>query len=59
MFKKISWCTVFILLSLTAISRAVDEEQRIQPGEIWTDTEGKPINAHGGGMIFYDETYYW
>jgi hypothetical protein len=29
------------------------------PGEIWNDTEGIAINAHGGGVIFYDNTYFW
>lgn len=31
------------------------------PGRIWLDTEGNPIQAHGGGIL-YDErsgTYYW
>jgi len=31
----------------------------IKPGELWPDTEGNHINAHGGGILFYDETYYW
>jgi hypothetical protein len=31
----------------------------IKPGEPWPDTEGKHINAHGGGIIFYNATYYW
>lgn len=31
----------------------------IQPGEIWNDTEGNPINAHGGGVIYHEGTYYW
>ena len=22
-------------------------------------TQNKPINAHGGGFIFYNNTYYW
>src|SRR5665811_1925248 len=26
---------------------------------IWPDNEGKHINAHGGGIIFYNDTYYW
>ena len=26
------------------------------PGEIWLDTRGKPINAHGGGMIYQGQT---
>lgn len=29
------------------------------PGEIWKDTSGRPINAHGGGMLFHAGRYYW
>jgi len=29
------------------------------PGEIWRDTGGQPINAHGGGVLFHDGVYYW
>jgi hypothetical protein len=29
------------------------------PGELWTDTDGVHINAHGGGMLFYNGRYYW
>ena len=29
------------------------------PGEVWTDTSGKSINAHGGGMLFHNGVYYW
>lgn len=31
----------------------------IRPGEVWPDTDGKPINAHGGGILFHEGTYYW
>lgn len=27
--------------------------------EVWRDTAGQPINAHGGGMLFHDGVYYW
>ena len=30
-----------------------------QPGEIWYDTNQQRINAHGGGMMIHDGTYYW
>jgi len=30
-----------------------------RPGESWLDTEGDPINAHGGGVLFQDGVYYW
>lgn len=29
------------------------------PGEVWRDTDGKAINAHGGGVVFYAGAYYW
>ena len=31
----------------------------IRSGEIWPDTKGEHINAHGGGLLYYDGTYYW
>ncbi|HTQ66797.1 MAG TPA: glycoside hydrolase family 43 protein [Puia sp.] len=33
--------------------------QSIKPGEIWEDTDGNPINAHGGGILYFNKTYYW
>lgn len=30
-----------------------------KPGEIWKDDKGVHINAHGGGILFYKNTYYW
>ncbi|KAA0045838.1 Glycosyl hydrolase family protein 43 isoform 2 [Cucumis melo var. makuwa] len=31
------------------------------PGRVWLDTEGNPIQAHGGGVLFDERsgTYYW
>ncbi|MGH7951898.1 MAG: glycoside hydrolase family 43 protein [Limisphaerales bacterium] len=29
------------------------------PGEVWRDTDGNPINAHGGGVLFHEGVYYW
>lgn len=31
------------------------------PGRIWLDTEGNPIQAHGGGILYDErsESYYW
>jgi hypothetical protein len=33
--------------------------KEIVSGEIWKDTEGNSINAHGGGIMYHDGTYYW
>ena len=30
-----------------------------RPGEIWLDTDGKRIQAHGGSVIYIDDTYYF
>ena len=30
-----------------------------KPGQLWLDDKGNHINAHGGGFLFYNETYYW
>lgn len=30
-----------------------------EPGKIWHDTSGVPINAHGGGLLFHEGTWYW
>lgn len=29
------------------------------PGKLWLDSDGTHINAHGGGVIYHDGTYYW
>lgn len=31
----------------------------IRPGQVWLDTEGKRIQAHGGSVIYIDGVYYW
>lgn len=29
------------------------------PGELWKDNQGVHINAHGGGILYHEGTYYW
>ena len=31
----------------------------IRPGEIWLDSKGERIQAHGAGMFYENGTYYW
>lgn len=38
------------------VSAAVAEHV---PGAVWRDTDGRPINAHGGGVLFHEGVYYW
>lgn len=42
-------------LAAAATTRATT----IRPGEIWRDTGGKPIQAHGGSIIAVDGLFYW
>jgi Glycosyl hydrolases family 43 len=51
-----------ILLSafmLRTSALAAESAPTFRPGEIWRDTAGKPINAHGGGLLFHAGRYYW
>lgn len=31
----------------------------IKPGREWNDTNGNPIHAHGGSILYHEGTYYW
>ena len=31
----------------------------IVQGTVWNDTDGNPINAHGGGILYHNGKYYW
>ena len=53
-----------ILLSILftaslATGHAAEPLKQFVPGEIWPDNNGVHINAHGGGILFHDGTYYW
>jgi hypothetical protein len=57
--------TVYIcLLSVGALfnmlpQNMVCQEAAFVSGKVWNDTNGRPINAHGGGIIVADDRYYW
>ena len=38
---------------------AAAKSRCFHPGQIWRDDNGKPIQAHGGGVIHHEGTYYW
>lgn len=56
-FKKVILILPFLLFCLTI--NCQDINKFIKPGLVWPDNEGKNINAHGGGILFYNNTYYW
>jgi beta-xylosidase len=44
------------LLPLSFLCAATPE---FRPGQPWPDTNATHINAHGGGILLHEETYYW
>ena len=55
--------TVGVLLAFSSACAltldSVKTNDLIKPGAVWNDTGGKPINAHGGGILEYEGTYFW
>jgi beta-xylosidase len=56
--KKIFLLFVVNLVLLANLS-AQQMNQSILPGQIWRDETNVAINAHGGGILFFNDTYYW
>src|SRR5215211_6590329 len=51
---------VLAIILIAICSDAFGQKQKvIRPGELWPDTDGNHIQAHGGGMIRLGKTYYW
>lgn len=50
--KKLTTLGLFLLLLAGAGAS-------FTPGALWRATDGAPINAHGGGVLFHEGTYYW
>ena len=44
---------------LLLVCGAAEASRQFRPGAVWTDQDGAAINAHGGGMLVRDGTYYW
>ena len=49
---------LFTFMVLCAITFA-QKTSVFSPAKIWSDNKGRPINAHGGGVVFFEGTYYW
>ncbi|MFZ0280689.1 MAG: family 16 glycoside hydrolase [Bacteroidales bacterium] len=56
---KRSLASVALILLGLALWSQDKPTQSVTPGEIWPDTDGNHINAHGGGILFHNGTYYW
>ena len=62
--SRVSFAGISLLLLASGlifsqpVSGAAISAEFVQ-GDVWHDTDGKPINAHGGGVLFHQDVYYW
>ncbi|WP_017256956.1 glycoside hydrolase family 43 protein [Pedobacter arcticus] len=50
---------VLMIFTLFFLCLAGVKAQVFNSGTAWLDTNGQPINAHGGGILYQKGTYYW
>lgn len=50
---------LLISLSMVQATLAASTLSWIAPGAIWYDTDGNKIDAHGGGVVKREDTFYW
>lgn len=59
MLKNDLHLIIFMLFLLLNSCNTAVTDKEIVPGEIWNDTDGNPINAHGAGILYHQGKYYW
>lgn len=53
------WQAILLIVCSSWTNAAGQENSAFYPGKLWFDTSGDIINAHGGGILYHDGTYYW
>ena len=51
--------TLSLIFATSTHLCAQQKNDAFRPKEVWKDTEGNAINAHGGGIMYHKGTYYW
>lgn len=57
--KTFTFCIMAFCAWLLPYMLQASESDKIYSGAIWPDTDGHHINAHGGGVLYHQGTYYW
>lgn len=47
-----------LFLTIAAEAQSGSRDGWIKPGTVWLDDRGQPIQAHGGGILYWYKTYY-
>lgn len=48
-----------VLLTTGCLQLSAEGKTSFHPGDLWFDTNGAIINAHGGGILYHEGKYYW
>ena len=48
-----------LVLNTILVFGQIPQSNKIVPGKLWLDNKGVHINAHGGGILIHNNTYYW
>ena len=59
MYSKVTFSTSLLFLFIFSSISLAQQAGKFRPGELWPDNNGVHINAHGGGMLLHEGTYYW
>jgi len=51
--------TILTLLFSFSVCTLFSQQKSFKPGAIWPDNNAVHINAHGGGILTFNGTYYW
>lgn len=60
--NTVRWSAFALIVCFSCIlfaCKKANNQKFFSPGEIWNDNKGIHINAHGGGILFYDGIFYW
>jgi hypothetical protein len=55
----VSSLLLLLPLLITAPAAAQAKAPAFEPGAVWLDTDGRPIQAHSAGILYDRGTYYW
>lgn len=50
---------LLILFTVICSASLRAQQKSFRPAELWPDNKGTHINAHGGGVLYDNGTYYW
>ena len=59
LYNKIILFFTTIIFIISCNKSKNENDDYFFPGKVWVDNNGIAINAHGGGILFYDNTYFW